>query len=175
MKHDTKPKHNGIHHGENIRKVRTMFDVTQQILADTLGKGWRQKKISTLEDRGEIDEETINKIADALGISPCIIAEGTTQTFRLALQLTMLISTEKHSVAAELTLEQVLTLSPIIDALAKQLALFEHLLEKQKTNQLLLKRLLEETISTDLQSSDQTGCGKISTINSNATIKTRQV
>ena len=154
MTSDTKPELDKIHHGENIRKMRTMLGVKQQILAENLGKGWCQKKISMLEDRDQINIETIRQIAEALGISPHIIARSTNQTFRLAVQLTTLISTENHSVAAALTLDQVVTLSPLIDALTKQLVLFEHLLERQKANQLLLKTILKETICPDHSSRD---------------------
>jgi transcriptional regulator with XRE-family HTH domain len=148
-KSDAKPNLSGVHHGENMRKVRTMLGVKQEILANRLGNGWSQKKISTFEDKEEISKDDIKRIAKALGIDSRILSESNNQTFHLALHLTTLISTENHRLAVELTLDQIVTLSPVMDALTQQLVLFEHLLERQKANQLLFKTILTETISSN--------------------------
>ncbi|MCD7938459.1 MAG: helix-turn-helix domain-containing protein [Tannerellaceae bacterium] len=56
-----------IHHGRNIAKLRDLFDWTQKDLAEKLG--WRQQKVSELEDMEIIPDEILIEIAKVFGIS----------------------------------------------------------------------------------------------------------
>ena len=55
-----------IHQGKNIKCFREMLNIKQEYLANELGEGWSQRKISILEQKEEIDKEILAKIAQAL-------------------------------------------------------------------------------------------------------------
>ena len=56
------------HHGRNVRLFRELLDLKQEDLADKLGHGWSQKKISLLEGKPEIDEAILQEVSKALEI-----------------------------------------------------------------------------------------------------------
>jgi len=55
-----------IHHGNNIKRLRDILGIKQEIIAQELG--WTQQGISKLEQKELIDDETLKKIADILHI-----------------------------------------------------------------------------------------------------------
>jgi len=55
-----------IHHGQNIKRIREMLGVKQDILASTLGLS--QQAVSQLEQKEALDQETIEKVAKALKV-----------------------------------------------------------------------------------------------------------
>jgi transcriptional regulator with XRE-family HTH domain len=57
-----------IHHGRNIKRLREMIGMKQEVLAFELGANWSQKKISLLEQKKEVGEETIQEVAKALDV-----------------------------------------------------------------------------------------------------------
>lgn len=57
-----------IHHGRNIKRLREMIGMKQEVLAFELGAHWSQKKISLLEQKKEVGEETIQEVAKALDV-----------------------------------------------------------------------------------------------------------
>ena len=59
----TKPKHIG----RNISRIREFRGMKQEALAIALGMS--QQYVSTLEGSETIDDERLNKIAEALGVS----------------------------------------------------------------------------------------------------------
>lgn len=59
-----------IHHGQNIRRFREMFNIKQEGLASLMGDDWTQKKISLLEGKEEIEPEILQQVATALKVSP---------------------------------------------------------------------------------------------------------
>ncbi|HEY0177453.1 MAG TPA: helix-turn-helix transcriptional regulator [Pedobacter sp.] len=59
---------NKVHHGKNVKRFREMFALKQEALAIELGEQWTQKRISVLESKEKIDEETLSEIAKALKI-----------------------------------------------------------------------------------------------------------
>lgn len=58
------------HHGQNIRRLRDFRGIKQMELAKAMGEDYDQKKISAMENKEELDEETIAKAAKALGVKP---------------------------------------------------------------------------------------------------------
>jgi transcriptional regulator with XRE-family HTH domain len=57
-----------IHHGRNIKKLRELRGIKQDTLAADLGDTWTQKKVSQLEDKEEIDDDLLQRVAQALDI-----------------------------------------------------------------------------------------------------------
>lgn len=64
---DTIGWHN-VHHGRNIRRLREILGVKQEAIAIALDV--TQQQISKLESKEEIEDETLEKIARVLKISP---------------------------------------------------------------------------------------------------------
>ena len=62
---------NKIHHGQNVKLLRLIFNIKQDTLADSLDLS--QQSVSRLEAKEKIDEETIEKIAALLKIPVEII------------------------------------------------------------------------------------------------------
>jgi transcriptional regulator with XRE-family HTH domain len=57
--------------GRNLQRIRVYLGVKQDALATDIGIS--QQAVSKLEQQEEIDEETLSKAADALGVSPDLI------------------------------------------------------------------------------------------------------
>ncbi|GEP50176.1 transcriptional regulator [Flavobacterium noncentrifugens] len=55
------------HLGQKIRRIRELRDMKQETLADALGT--TQKAISLMESKETIDDEKLDEVAKALGVS----------------------------------------------------------------------------------------------------------
>src|SRR5687768_7996675 len=54
--------------GENIKSLREIKGMKQEMLAELMGDDWTQKKISLLEEKEDIDQETLQQVAKALEV-----------------------------------------------------------------------------------------------------------
>lgn len=59
------------HHGKNLQKIRVHLGVKQETLAGDLGIS--QQTVSKIEQQEEIEDELLEKIAEALGVSTILI------------------------------------------------------------------------------------------------------
>ncbi len=59
------------HVGRNLQKVRVYLGVKQDALATDVGMS--QQAISKIEQQEEIEDESLKKVAEALGVSPELI------------------------------------------------------------------------------------------------------
>ena len=57
------------HQGENIKSIREIRKMKQETLAELMGDGWTQKKISLLEGKESIEPEILEQAAKALNTS----------------------------------------------------------------------------------------------------------
>lgn len=57
-----------IHQGRNIRRFREVLGIKQETLAIELGEGWNQVKISVLEQKEEVEDVLLEKIAKFLNV-----------------------------------------------------------------------------------------------------------
>lgn len=57
-----------IHHGKNIKRFREMLDLKQEALAAELGEDWTQRRVSLLEQRETVDQDTLKLVAKALKV-----------------------------------------------------------------------------------------------------------
>ncbi|HVZ56023.1 MAG TPA: helix-turn-helix transcriptional regulator [Chitinophagaceae bacterium] len=64
-----------VHEGQNLRRLRILMGMKQETLADALGEGWSQKKISLLEAAETIEPEALDRIAQVLGVSVSAIRQ----------------------------------------------------------------------------------------------------
>ena len=55
-----------VHHGNNIKRLRDILGVKQELIAQELG--WTQQTVSKLEHKEQIDDETLKKVAGILHI-----------------------------------------------------------------------------------------------------------
>ena len=65
MEHKTKQP--SKHLGRNIGRMREMLGIKQDVVADKLGLS--QQKISKIEQSETVDDDTLEKVAEALGVS----------------------------------------------------------------------------------------------------------
>ncbi len=66
-------KLNKRHVGRNVQRVRMYFGIKQEAMAADLGIN--QQEVSKIEQQEEIEEETLARIADVLGVSPEVIRD----------------------------------------------------------------------------------------------------
>jgi len=57
-----------LHQGKNIKRIREILGVKQEVLANNLGLS--QQAISQLEQKETLDQEMLEKVAKALKIAP---------------------------------------------------------------------------------------------------------
>ncbi len=58
------------HEGKNLKRIREMLGVKQEVLAYQLGKEWNQQKVSLLERRQVINPLMLARVCKQLGITP---------------------------------------------------------------------------------------------------------
>ena len=59
-------KYRKTHHGNSIKRLRDILGIKQEVIASELG--WTQQTVSKLEQKEQIDDETLQKVADVMHI-----------------------------------------------------------------------------------------------------------
>ncbi len=59
-----------VHQGRNLKRIREILGVKQDVLAAELGDDWNQQKISLLEQKEELDPAILDQVAKALKVTP---------------------------------------------------------------------------------------------------------
>lgn len=57
-----------IHQGRNVRRFREMLGLKQEALAYELGEEWNQKRVSTMEQKEQIQEDILEQVAAVLKV-----------------------------------------------------------------------------------------------------------
>jgi transcriptional regulator with XRE-family HTH domain len=117
-----------IHHGQNIRKLRDMLGIKQENIA--LEINMSQQNFSKLEQKKIIDDETLEKIADAMNISPDTIKRFNDDG------IINIISSNFHDNSGPV----MYNFNPI----EKVVELYEKLMEEKDKRILSLEKLLQE-------------------------------
>ncbi|GAA3728964.1 helix-turn-helix transcriptional regulator [Flavobacterium ginsengisoli] len=131
----TKPKHIG----RNISRIRELRDMKQEALAIALGMS--QQYVSTLEGTENIDDEKLNKIAQALGVSVETIKNFSDEAVFNIIGNTV----TNHDNSALFQFHP--TFNPIdklIESYDENRKLYERLLESEKEKISYLEKLLKE-------------------------------
>lgn len=58
------------HEGRNLKRIREILGVKQEVLALQLGREWNQQKVSLLERRQVINPQMLARVSKQLGITP---------------------------------------------------------------------------------------------------------
>lgn len=56
------------HHGRNVKRIREILGIKQEVLADQLGDDWNQQKVSILENKELIEASILEQVAKALKV-----------------------------------------------------------------------------------------------------------
>lgn len=79
---------NRVHQGRNVKSIREMLGWKQEALADRLGKGWSQKRISLMESKEAVQNEVIIEISKILEVPEELLRNATRSMLRQLLQST---------------------------------------------------------------------------------------
>ena len=121
-------KHRRIHHGNNIKRLRDILGVKQEIIASELG--WTQQFVSKLEQKEQIDDETLQKVADVLHIPTDAI-----KNFNDEATVTFITNTFNNQNSSAITnFGSISTINPI----EKIVELYERLLKIEQEKSALL-------------------------------------
>ena len=68
---------NETHIGGNIKRLRRILDMKQEVFADLMtketGEAWSQQRVSLLENRPDIDVKLLDQVAKVLSVAPDVI------------------------------------------------------------------------------------------------------
>ena len=126
-------KHRRIHHGNNIKRLRDILGVKQEIIASELG--WTQQFVSKLEQKEQIDDETLQKVADVLHIPTDAI-----KNFNDEATVTFITNTFNNHDIVTSNFTCMSTINPI----EKIVELYERLLKTEQEKVFLLEGRLKD-------------------------------
>ena len=135
MEHKTKqpPKHMG----RNIGRMREMLGIKQDVVADKLGLS--QQKISKIEQSETVDDETLEKMAEALGVTKEAI-----QSFDEESVVYNIVTTNNGSINGRNFHCDFNPIDKWVEAIDKIEKLHEELLKSEREKVAILQKMLDE-------------------------------
>lgn len=144
-----------VNQGANVRKLRQIMGMKQETLAEMLQT--TQRVISRIEQRKVIADDTLEKIANALNVSPKIIQELEENPFSLIIENNTFKDgsymgngvgnagvIENDQVQNNHNNQQIHPLDKIVEMNKETTALYERMLTVEKEKTALLEQLLKE-------------------------------
>jgi transcriptional regulator with XRE-family HTH domain len=131
---------NKVHHGKNIKRLREILGIKQEALALEMGEDWNQRKVSLLEQKDDIDEPTLQTVANALKLPIDAIKNYDDEA-----PISIISSTFQDN--SSVNNNSVLNFNPIdkwVEALEENKKLYERLLESEREKIEILKKALED-------------------------------
>lgn len=130
---ETSEKTNRMHLGRKISRIRELRGMKQEGLAAELGIS--QQAISKLEQSAEIEDSTLEKIANVLGVTPQAITEYSDEA------VFNIISNTFHNTSSDNStlIASSLNYQPTFNTIEKIVELYERLLASEKEKVELLK------------------------------------
>jgi transcriptional regulator with XRE-family HTH domain len=125
----TKPKHIG----RNISRIRELRGMKQEALAISIGVS--QQAVSNIEGSETVDEERLNTIAEALGVSVDAIKNYSDETVLNVINNTF-NSNDNSTINA-------INIQPNFNPLDKVVELYERLVQAEKDKVAYLEKFLE--------------------------------
>jgi len=123
-----------VHHGNNIKRLRDILGIKQETMAQQLGL--TQQAVSKLEQREQIDDETLKKIASVLHISVDAI-----KNFNDEATVTFITNTFNNQNSSDITnYGSMCTINPI----EKIIELYERLLKTEQEKAALLEKIVKD-------------------------------
>ena len=135
-----------IHQGRNVRFFRERRGLKQDALADLLGEGWSQKKISVIESKETIDPALLEELASALNVSADTIKNFDEEKAIYFIQNNYEGANPNSSNVYGSHYNHC-TINPLeryFEAVDKNEKLYEALLQAEREKNALLERLLNE-------------------------------
>ncbi|KAF2080316.1 helix-turn-helix domain-containing protein [Flavobacterium sharifuzzamanii] len=132
-----KPKHIG----RNISRIRELRDMKQEALAIALGVS--QQSISNLEGSENVDDEKLNRVAEALGVTPEAIKNFSEDAVFNIIGNTFEIENNTGSSV----ISHGCTFNPIdklIESYEENKKLYQQLIQAEKEKVALLEKLLDK-------------------------------
>jgi len=121
---------NKIHQGRNIRRLRDMLGIKQETIASEINM--TQQNFSKLEQKKEIDEATLEKVAEAMHISTEVIKRFNEDG------VINFISNTLHDNSG------LIMYNPTFNAVDKIVELYEKLLAEKDSKIEMLVKLMQE-------------------------------
>jgi len=134
---DTTSKFNGRHLGYNIKRLREILGVKQESLAERLNL--TQQSVSKLENKGNINNETLEKIADAMNIPSYVI-----KYFSDEEALNIVSNNFSDNIEAYNNTQINNLIEQIIELHEQKVLLYERMLQSEKEKVALLEDLLKD-------------------------------
>jgi len=130
---ETSEKTNRMHLGRKISRIRELRGMKQEALATELGIS--QQAISKLEQSEEVEDSTLEKIANVLGVTPQAIKEYSDEA------VFNIISNTFHNTSSDNStlIASSLNYQPTFNTIEKIVELYERLLASEKEKVELLK------------------------------------
>lgn len=130
-----------IHQGRNVKRFREMLGIKQEGLAIELGEDWNQKKISLLEQRETIEQDTLDRVASVLKLPLDLF-----KNFDEESAINIIANTiNNHDQSAVVHNHSVI--NPIekwLEALDENRKLYERLLEAEREKVRMLEKFLDK-------------------------------
>lgn len=140
-----------VNQGENVRKIRQILGMKQDFLAQELGV--TQQVVSRWEQKRELDDATLTRIASALHVSPKIIEEMEENSTSICIENNTFEfesgSTNNGSIGSQNdngTLNDNKTIHPVdklIELCKEHVSLYERMLTAEKEKIAVLEQLLK--------------------------------
>jgi transcriptional regulator with XRE-family HTH domain len=130
-----------IHQGRNIKRFRELFGIKQEALAWELGEEWSQKRVSLLEQKEEIEQDILHKVAEILKV-PAEAIKNFDEDTAIAYFNTFNDQSVSHVIGNHGTYN----FNPIdkwVEALEENKKLYERLLQSEREKVELLQKVLD--------------------------------
>ncbi|WP_293668473.1 helix-turn-helix transcriptional regulator [uncultured Parabacteroides sp.] len=137
-------KTGNVHQGANIRKFRQLIGMKQEVLADLLGTN--QQTVSRIEQRREIEEDLLVKIANILHISPEIIQKLEESPTSIVIENNTFQTGSSNVGVVEQQRDNIVNhpVDQLMELNKEQASLYERMLTIEKEKNALLEKLLKE-------------------------------
>lgn len=126
-----------IHHGRNVKRVREILGIKQDVLATSLGLS--QQAVSQLEQKEVLDGPALQKVSNALGVS-----EEAIKNFTEEAAINIIANTiNNHEQSAVVNYYPTFNpIDKIVELYDEKAALYERLLAMEREKNELLQKLL---------------------------------
>jgi transcriptional regulator with XRE-family HTH domain len=127
-----------IHQGRNLKRIREILGVKQDVLAAELGDDWNQQKISLLEQKKELDPAILDQVAKALKVTPDAIKDFNEEAAIYNIQQNYEGSTLNQSPNYQYNYQ------PTFNPLDKVVELYERLVASEREKVELLQKMQQK-------------------------------
>lgn len=125
-----------FHIGKNIRRIREIRGIKQEVLANELGIS--HQAVSKMEQSAQIDEDKLQEVARILGVSPEVI-----KNFNEDVAINNFSNTYENSNVTMVNY-QFNPIEKFLEVLEENKQLYERMLETERSKVKLLEALLKE-------------------------------